>query len=119
MSKEDHIRKRAHALWVMRGCRQGHDLYDWFQAEREFELLETKEHFQERLEKGNITPEEHLLRFDNCFTSSPYVSPNWNPPTLVEGCGLLSNAHAWDKWWNSWKTYHASYDPEYVYKYKN
>jgi hypothetical protein len=30
------IAERAHQLWVEKGCRAGHDLEDWLQAEAEF-----------------------------------------------------------------------------------
>jgi hypothetical protein len=29
----DRIAKKAHELWEQRGCRDGHDLQDWFDAE--------------------------------------------------------------------------------------
>jgi Protein of unknown function (DUF2934) len=45
------IAERAHQLWVEKGCRQGHDLEDWLEAEAEFARQtapltthETKEH---------------------------------------------------------------------------
>ncbi|HRQ72391.1 MAG TPA: DUF2934 domain-containing protein [Phycisphaerales bacterium] len=31
----DQIRRRAYELWIARGCREGHDLEDWLDAERE------------------------------------------------------------------------------------
>ena len=37
---EDAIAQRAYALYLARGCEDGHDVEDWLQAERE--LLETK-----------------------------------------------------------------------------
>ena len=37
---EDAIAQRAYALYLARGCQEGHDVEDWLQAERE--LLETK-----------------------------------------------------------------------------
>ena len=30
----DQVREKAHALWKQRGCREGHALEDWFEAER-------------------------------------------------------------------------------------
>jgi hypothetical protein len=30
------VAERAHQLWVEKGCREGHDLEDWLQAEAEF-----------------------------------------------------------------------------------
>jgi hypothetical protein len=35
VSLEDQIAQRAHELWQQRGGEHGHDLTDWFQAERE------------------------------------------------------------------------------------
>jgi len=32
---EDQIRRRAYELWIARGCRDGHNLEDWLDAERE------------------------------------------------------------------------------------
>ena len=32
---QDQIRRRAYELWIARGCRHGHDLEDWLDAERE------------------------------------------------------------------------------------
>jgi len=29
----ERIAKKAHELWEQRGCREGHDLQDWFDAE--------------------------------------------------------------------------------------
>lgn len=29
----ERIAKKAHELWEQRGCREGHDLEDWFDAE--------------------------------------------------------------------------------------
>ncbi len=31
----DQVRRRAYELWIARGCRDGHDLEDWLDAERE------------------------------------------------------------------------------------
>lgn len=31
----DQVRRRAYDLWIARGCREGHDLEDWLDAERE------------------------------------------------------------------------------------
>ncbi|MCL4742069.1 MAG: DUF2934 domain-containing protein [Phycisphaerales bacterium] len=32
---QDEIRRRAYELWIVRGCRDGHELEDWLDAERE------------------------------------------------------------------------------------
>ena len=37
---QERIEKRAYELWLTGGCRHGHDLGDWLQAERE--LLEQR-----------------------------------------------------------------------------
>ncbi|GMV71126.1 MAG: DUF2934 domain-containing protein [Leptolyngbya sp. PLA2] len=31
----EQVRRRAYELWIARGCRDGHDLDDWLDAERE------------------------------------------------------------------------------------
>ncbi len=39
---EEEIRSRAYEIYLQRGCAHGHDLDDWFNAERELELVEMK-----------------------------------------------------------------------------
>jgi Protein of unknown function (DUF2934) len=46
VSLEEQIAQRAHELWQQRGGENGHDLTDWFQAEREI-----NEWHQRRLKK--------------------------------------------------------------------
>jgi hypothetical protein len=37
LSREEQIAERAHELWQQRKGEHGHDLADWFQAEREID----------------------------------------------------------------------------------
>ena len=39
---EEEIRRRAYEIYLQRGCAHGHDLDDWFNAERELDLVEMK-----------------------------------------------------------------------------
>jgi DUF2934 family protein len=39
---EEEIRKRAYEIYLQRGCAHGHGLDDWFNAERELDLVEMK-----------------------------------------------------------------------------
>ena len=34
--REEFVRKRAHEIWIERGCNLNDDLGDWLQAEREY-----------------------------------------------------------------------------------
>lgn len=36
LSPEEAIRRRAHEIYLERGCNSGDDLGDWLQAEREY-----------------------------------------------------------------------------------
>jgi len=46
VSLEEQIARRAHELWLQRSGEHGHDMADWFQAEREI-----NEWHQRRLKK--------------------------------------------------------------------
>jgi hypothetical protein len=43
---KEQIEKRAHQLYEERGCREGHALDDWIDAERELNQTEATERFK-------------------------------------------------------------------------